>query len=81
MKFFITFAMEPIFRLLAALLLLHGLATGSSAAADSNRPNVLWITSEDNSPYLGCYGDELANTPNLVASMFQMNFSCPTQGF
>jgi arylsulfatase A-like enzyme len=25
----------------------------------------LWITSEDNSPYLGCYGDSLAHTPNL----------------
>ncbi len=29
------------------------------------RPNILWITSEDNSPLLGCYGDELAHTPNL----------------
>ena len=29
------------------------------------RPNILWITSEDNSPYLGCYGDNLAHTPNL----------------
>lgn len=29
------------------------------------RPNILWITSEDNSPYLGCYGDKLAQTPNL----------------
>ncbi len=28
-------------------------------------PNILWIVSEDNSPFLGCYGDELANTPNL----------------
>ena len=32
----------------------------------SNRlPNILWITSEDNSPLLGCYGDALATTPNL----------------
>lgn len=29
------------------------------------RPNILWITSEDNSPLLGCYGDEQAYTPNL----------------
>ncbi len=29
------------------------------------RPNILWITSEDNSPLLGCYGDEQAHTPNL----------------
>ena len=30
-----------------------------------DRPNIVWITSEDNSPYLGCYGDELAQTPLL----------------
>ena len=29
------------------------------------KPNILWITSEDNSPYLGCYGDALAQTPHL----------------
>ncbi len=28
-------------------------------------PNIIWITSEDNSPLLGCYGDDLARTPNL----------------
>ncbi len=28
-------------------------------------PNILWITSEDNSTFLGCYGDEFATTPNL----------------
>ena len=32
---------------------------------EQERPNILWITSEDNSPYLGCYGDKLAHTPNL----------------
>jgi N-sulfoglucosamine sulfohydrolase len=30
-----------------------------------DRPNILWITSEDNGPYLGCYGDPIARTPNL----------------
>lgn len=29
------------------------------------KPNILWITSEDNSPLLGCYGDTFATTPNL----------------
>ncbi|MCX5643265.1 MAG: sulfatase-like hydrolase/transferase [Phycisphaerae bacterium] len=29
------------------------------------RPNILWITCEDTSPYLGCYGDPFAVTPNL----------------
>ena len=28
-------------------------------------PNILWITCEDISPYLGCYGDKNATTPNL----------------
>ncbi|NIM47675.1 MAG: sulfatase-like hydrolase/transferase [Gemmatimonadales bacterium] len=31
----------------------------------ADRPNVLWITCEDLSPHLGCYGDTYARTPNL----------------
>ena len=47
-------------------------APGASGAADSGssqptQPNILWITSEDNGPQLGCYGDEYAVTPNLDA--------------
>jgi uncharacterized sulfatase len=30
-------------------------------------PNILWLTSEDNGPHLGCYGDKYATTPNLDA--------------
>ncbi|MBL9159557.1 MAG: sulfatase-like hydrolase/transferase [Verrucomicrobiales bacterium] len=33
----------------------------------ADRPNFLWITSEDNGPHLGCYGDTYATTPNLDA--------------
>jgi arylsulfatase A-like enzyme len=29
------------------------------------RPNILWITCEDISPFLGCYGDPHARTPHL----------------
>jgi arylsulfatase A-like enzyme len=29
------------------------------------RPNVLWLVSEDNNPFMGCYGDKLARTPTL----------------
>ncbi len=29
------------------------------------RPNILWITCEDMSPRLGCYGDPIAKTPNI----------------
>lgn len=38
-----------------------------SALAQEGRPNILWITSEDNGPQLGCYGDEFATTPHLDA--------------
>ncbi|MGH9631454.1 MAG: sulfatase family protein, partial [Bryobacteraceae bacterium] len=36
-----------------------------ASAADKPRPNILWITSEDNGPHLGAYGDTYATTPNL----------------
>lgn len=38
-------------------------ATVSTFAAD--RPNILWVVSEDNDTFLGCYGDPLAHTPTL----------------
>jgi len=31
------------------------------------RPNILWITSEDHGPQMGCYGDRFASTPNVDA--------------
>jgi arylsulfatase A-like enzyme len=31
------------------------------------RPNILWLSSEDNGPQLGSYGDSYAQTPNLDA--------------
>jgi N-sulfoglucosamine sulfohydrolase len=50
---------------IAAAVVVLGLAcTGMPDRADE-RPNILWITSEDNSPFLGAYGDSLADTPNL----------------
>lgn len=53
--------------LLMLILCLNGLFTVACAAADDARPNILWITSEDNGPHLGCYGDDYATTPNLDA--------------
>lgn len=35
------------------------------SAARAARPNVLWITCEDMSPTLGCFGDPYARTPHL----------------
>jgi len=36
---------------------------GTVHAAD--RPNILWLTCEDMSPDLGCYGDTYARTPHI----------------
>ena len=33
--------------------------------AQQTRPNILWITSEDHGPHMGCYGDQYASTPNI----------------
>ncbi len=50
------------FILVAALIIM---SLASTTAVSAERPNILWITSEDNSPYLGCYGDKQARTPYL----------------
>lgn len=49
----------------AGLLLLVCSISTSFLSAENDRPNILWIVSEDNGPFLGCYGDENAKTPNL----------------
>lgn len=45
-----------------------GLLMHPAAHAQGNeKPNILWVTSEDNGPHLGCYGDSYSTTPNLDA--------------
>ena len=34
-------------------------------AAEPERPNILWLVSEDNDTFLGSFGDKLARTPTL----------------
>ena len=46
-------------------LLLAIFAAAWTRAADSKRPNILWLSCEDISAHLGCYGDPHAITPNL----------------
>ncbi len=36
-----------------------------AACAQEVRPNILWLSCEDISPHLGCYGFDLATTPHL----------------
>jgi arylsulfatase A-like enzyme len=59
--------MHRLLKDLRTLLLAVVLANGSRLSAQSpggkDRPNILWIVSEDNTTLLGCYGDANARTP------------------
>ncbi len=55
-------------------------ANGLFAASDE-LPNILWISSEDHGPEMGCYGDTFATTPNVDAlakkgMLFKLAWSC-----
>lgn len=54
---------STLFRVLFAL----SFALGLGRAVAAERPNILWLTSEDHGPEMGCYGDTLARTPNVDA--------------
>jgi uncharacterized sulfatase len=42
-------------------------ASGAVRAQSGERPNILWVTCEDMSPHLGCYGDPHAKSPRIDA--------------
>ena len=46
----------------AACILPYTAQAGRSKAA---KPNILWLSCEDISPHIGCFGDEHAITPNI----------------
>ncbi len=50
---------------LSGAFLAAALASAGLSQEPAARPNILWITCEDISPNLGCYGDKYAFTPNL----------------
>jgi arylsulfatase A-like enzyme len=41
------------------------LTANAGAQQAQKQPNILWISTEDMSPHLGCYGDKVAKTPNI----------------
>ncbi len=62
------------------LLFLLGVA--GLRAAQTDRPNILCLVSEDNDVFLGCYGDKLARTPTLdklarEGVLYERCFTCP----
>jgi len=55
----------PSMRQIFALIVAFFSITAVSAAVEL--PNILWITTEDMGPHLGCYGDKYAQSPTLEA--------------
>lgn len=69
----------------AAALASACLGVASSRGQSATPKNILLIAADDLGPYLGCYGDEIARTPNLdtlasqgirFANSFVTNASC-----
>ena len=52
-------------RLALAILFVLVQSIAEVHAEPTERPNILCLVCEDISPYLGCYGDQQAHTPNL----------------
>ncbi|MDZ4848565.1 MAG: sulfatase-like hydrolase/transferase [Pirellulaceae bacterium] len=70
----------PLALLFAFLSFILGTPCDSKVCADA-RPNILWITSEDHGPEMGCYDDLNAKTPNVDAlarngMIFNRAWSC-----
>lgn len=59
--------MRPLIKTrLTSALVLTACCAGSPDATAADRPNILWVVSEDNTfNYVGAYGDPLARTPNV----------------
>ncbi len=47
------------------LFTLVSCSQNQSKGEQTEQPNILWIVSEDNSPFFGCYGDDFATTPTF----------------
>lgn len=52
---------------LAAIAAASLTGAGRAVGQAKELPNILWLVSEDNNPYIGAYGDRLAQTPNIDA--------------
>lgn len=57
---------KPFYNSFLALAALSAFSNQTNYAEEpDDRPNILWITCEDISPNLGCYGDTVSKTPFL----------------
>ncbi len=48
-----------------AAMFLHQIPLSADETTKTSRPNILWVSCEDISPDLGCYGDSYAVSPNI----------------
>ena len=55
------FGLNRVFVFMGAMVLLLGTVSN----ADPERPNIVWISTEDIGPHIGCYGDPTSITPTL----------------
>ena len=53
------------FRAVLLGLLVFSTALVQTQGAEPDRPNIVWLSTEDISPQLGCYGEKHAITPTL----------------
>ncbi len=47
------------------VLMLMVAVAASGVARAAERPNIVWLVSEDHGPHMGCYGDSFATTPHV----------------
>lgn len=52
-------------KLILAMCFTFLIGASTQAVAADMRPNILWISCEDISSHLGCYGEKLVHTPTL----------------
>ena len=50
---------------IAIILLFTALVSDISSRAQARKPNIIWITCEDISPFVGVFGNKLVKTPNI----------------
>lgn len=64
--------MKVLLKRLLKLAVFSGLVLNGVSFAADERPNILFIVSEDNGPEFGCYGDLNASSNNMTPTLDQM---------
>ena len=56
---------HQIYLAISALCLQGGVFSQKQVQKNAQKPNIIWITCEDISPYMSTYGDDVVRTPNI----------------